>query len=60
MIFVIKLKKYVANIGIFVIIVSKFSYKKKLYPIILFKIHKNQKIGFYYNILSLSLIIYYK
>ena len=59
-IFVIKLKKYIVNIGIFGIIVSKLYYKKKLYLIILFKVDKDLKISFYYTILLFSLIIYLK
>ena len=53
-----KLKKYIANINIFGIIISKFYYKKKLYLIILFKINKNFEIYFYYIILLLDLVIY--
>ena len=57
MIFAIKLKKCIAGTSIFGIIVNKFYYKKKSYPIILFKINKSSKIGFYYIVLPLNLAI---
>ena len=43
MIFVIKIKKYIAGISIFDIIKNKLYYKNKPYLIILFKIDKVQK-----------------
>ena len=43
--------------GIFRIIVSKFSYRKELSPIILFVINKSSEIGFHRAVLSLSLAI---
>ena len=49
-----------AGASIFGIIISKLCHKKKLYLIILFKINKSSKIGFYYFILSLNLAIYWK
>ena len=55
-----KLEKYMSVMSIFGIIISKFHYKKKLYLIILFKINKSLKIGFYYIILSLNRAIYLK
>ena len=55
---IVKLKKYIANISIFDIIISKYYYKKKLYLIILFKINKNTKISFYCTILFLNLAVY--
>ena len=58
MIFIIKYKKYVANISIFVIMISKFCYKKKLYLVILFKINQSLKIGFNFIILFFSLTIH--
>ena len=58
MIFIVKLKKYIANIRNFGIIVNKLYYKKKLYLIILLKINKSLEIDFHYIILSLSLAIY--
>ena len=57
MIFAVKLKKYVVNASIFNIIIGKFYYKKKLCPVILFKINKNSKISFHYIILPFGLII---
>ena len=57
MIFAIKLKKCVANIDIFGIIISKLCYKKKSCLIILFKVDKNSKISFNCGVLSLSLAI---
>ena len=46
-----------AGTGILGIIIGKFSYKIKPCLIILFDIDKNQKVGFYYAIHSLSLAI---
>ena len=57
MIFVVELKKHVANASIFNINIGKFRHKKKLYLVILFKIDKNLKINFYYTILLFSLTI---
>ena len=45
------------DISILSIIISKFYYKNKLCPIILFKVNKSPKIGFYYTILSFSLTV---
>ena len=56
MISAIELKKCVANAGIFGIVVGKFRYRKKLYPIILLKVDKGLEVGFYYTILPFSLI----
>ena len=47
----------VFNICIFYIIIYKFSYKEKIYLIILFLINKNLKINFYYIILFFNLTI---
>ena len=58
MIFVIELKRHIANISIFDIIIGKLYYKKKLCLVILFKISKNLKINFYHTILSFGLTIY--
>ena len=58
MISTIKLKKYMVDASIFGIIVDKFCHKKKLYPIILFKIDKNLKRSFHCTILSFDLTIY--
>ena len=46
-----------ANISIFGIIVDKLCHGKKLYLIILLKVDKNLKIGFYYTILPLNLVV---
>ena len=56
----VKLKRYIANVDIFGIIISKFCHKKKLYLIILFKVDKSSKIGFHCGILLFNLIIYLK
>ena len=48
------------NAIIIYINISKFSYKKKLYLIILFKVDKNLKMYFDYTILSFHLTIYLK
>ena len=47
----IKLKKHIASISIFGIIISKFCYIKKSCLIILFKVDKSLKIYFYHIIL---------
>ena len=57
MISLIELEKYVTNTGILDIVVSKLYHRKKLYLVILFKIDKDSKIGFYYNILPFDLTI---
>ena len=57
MIFAIELKRLVASASILNIIISKFYYKKKPYPIILFKIYKDLIIGLYCTILALSFAI---
>ena len=50
-----KLEKYMADANILGIIIYKFYYKKKMCPIILFKVDKSQKIGLYNVILSFNL-----
>ena len=57
MIFAIEFKKCVTGSDIFGIVVGKFCYKKKLNPIILFKIDKNSKIGFHCTILLFGLTV---
>ena len=47
-----------ANTSIFGIIIGKYCYKKKPYLVILFKIDKGLKIGFYCTILSFGLTVY--
>ena len=47
-----------ANDSIFCIIISKLYHKKQIYLVILLKIDKNLKIGFYYTILPFDLTIY--
>ena len=55
--FIIKLKKYIVNVYIFSIIISKIKYLKEISLIILYKINKNLKISFYYTILPFYLLI---
>ena len=57
MISVIELEKYVASIGIFGVIVGKLRHGKKPCPIILLKVDKNSKIGFYCTILPIGLTV---
>ena len=57
MIFKIELEKYMANTSIFGIFIGKFCYGKKLYSIILLKVDKSLKVGFYYSILPFCLTI---
>ena len=56
----VELKKYVAGNSILGIIVSKLCYEKSLYPIILLKVDKSLKVGFYCTILPLNLAVYLK
>ena len=60
MISAIELKRCVASVSIFGIILGKFCYKKKPYLVILFKIDKSLKIGFHYTILPFSMTVYLK
>ena len=60
MILSIVLKNRKANISIFSIIVNKLRYKIMSYPVTLFKIDKSFKISFYYTILTLSLVVYWR
>ena len=60
MIFVIELKKCMANASIFYIIMGKFCYWEKSCSVILFKVNKNSKVDFYHTILPLGLAIYLK
>ena len=55
---IIELKKHVADVSIFDIIIGKLNYWYKPCLIILFKIDKNLKINFYYTIQLLCLAIY--
>ena len=55
---VIKLERCVDITNILEIIISKFCYKKKSYPIILFEINKNMKVSFHCIILLFNLAIY--
>ena len=57
MISAIKLGKYVTGTSILGIIIGKFCYKKKLYPVIVFEIFKSLKINFYYTILPFDLTV---
>ena len=57
-IFIVELKKRIAGARIFDIIIGKFYYKKRLCPIIIFKVDKDPKIDFYYTILLFDLTVY--
>ena len=46
-----------AGAGILGIVVGKFRYKKKPYPIILLKVDKGSEVGFHCTILLLSLTV---
>ena len=58
MIFAIELKKCVADAGVFGVIVGKLCYGKKPCSIIMLKVHKGLKIGFYRTILLFGLPIH--
>ena len=60
MIIAIEVKKYMANIFIFCIIICEFYYKQEICLIILFLINKYLEVSFYYIILYLILAIYLK
>ena len=47
-----------AGASILGIIIGKFYHRKKLWPVILFEINKNLKVGFYYTILPFGLTVY--
>lgn len=53
----VKLKKNVIDIGIFIIIVCKFSYWQEVYLVILILIYKSFEICLYYTIFSFCLAI---
>ena len=55
---VIELKKCIANDSILDVIINKFHYKKKLYPIILLKVDKDSEVDFHHTILLFSLAVY--
>ena len=57
MISIIKLERCIVGAGIFGIIVSEVCYRKKPCPIILLKVDKGLKIGFYHTILSFNLAV---
>ena len=57
MISVIELERYVANAGIFGIVVSKLYHGKKPCPIILLEVNKGSEVGFYCTILLLNLAV---
>lgn len=54
---VVQLKRCVADAGIFRIIIAKFSYWKKLCPVVLLKVDKSSKVSFYYFDLPLGLTV---
>lgn len=53
----IKLEESVADNSIFLVIVSKFSYRQKFCSVTLFIIDNNLKIGFYYAVISFGLTV---
>ena len=57
MISAVELEKRVTGASILDIIISKLSYKKKPYPIILFEVDKAPKVGLHFAILSLGIAI---
>ena len=57
MIFAVEFKRRVASASILGIIIGKFYHKKKPYPVILFEIDKDSKIGFYFIILPFGLTV---
>ena len=57
MISIVELKKHIANINIFGIIINELCNKKKQYLIILLKVDKGLKIDFHCIILPFSLVI---
>ena len=57
MIFAVELEKRMAGTSIFGIIISKFRYKKKPCPVILFEIDKGSKVGFHCTILLFGLTV---
>lgn len=57
MVAIIKLKRYVASIYNFSVVINNFSNSEEFNPIILFVIDENSKVSFYYTILPLSLAI---
>ena len=57
MIFVIELKRFMANAGILGIVIGKFYYKKMSCSIILLRVDKGLEVNFYCTILLLSLAV---
>ena len=57
MISAIKLKKYVAGVGILGFVVGKLRHGKKLYSNILLKVDKDLEVGFHHIILPLILAV---
>lgn len=58
MIAAVELKRYMASIYIFYIIIYKFDCKQKPYQVIILLINKNTKIRIYYIVLSLDLVVH--
>ena len=58
MIFIVELKRRVANASMFGIIIDNFCYRKKPCLVILFEIDKGSKINFHYTILPFGLIVH--
>ena len=57
MIATFQLKKHMANICVFGIIISKLGHRQKLCPIILLKINEGSEVGFYDTVLLFGLAI---
>ena len=60
MVAAVQLKEYVSDAGNFCIIVSKFSYQKELYPVVLLEIDKSTEISFHCTVLPFSLTVSFK
>lgn len=60
MIAIVKLKKCMASICIFSIVIDKLSYWKEFSIVILLIVDKSSEINFYYTILLFGLAISYK
>ena len=57
MVSAIELKRRVTGACILGIVISKLSHRKKLFPVILFKVDKGSKVNFYCTISSLGLAV---
>ena len=57
MVAAVQLKMYVADVGIFRIIIDEFSYWKKPYSVVLLKVNKGMEISFHCAVLSFGLAV---